>query len=422
VFEHALTATFCSWGVDVRLLGVVPTPAISILVPQLKADLGIMISASHNDYFYNGVKLFNSVGHKLSDKEELELEEMMDAASTDCAPTITHQNVGRAYLTADSLNLYIEKIHNYFSKDLIHVASNFEGRSNKKLRPLIDCANGSFSFIAPNVFRNFCDVCEPLFINTSPNGININNRCGAAHPSSMVDAVVKYNADLGIAFDGDGDRVSLCDSTGQIMNGDCILAILVESENLKNTEIVSTLMANLGLEHYLESRHIKLRRTSVGDRYVSERMRQLPVISSAAQHGSIRFGGEPSGHIIVSDYAPTGDGLLTALKIIMYMLEADKSSVALGKIFRAYPSVSANINVRDKSIIHEVSFAEKIAVDQERLGKNGRLVVRPSGTEPVIRIMAEGTDQLELQKIVDELSSFIAQLNSSSSVVRGGKP
>jgi phosphoglucosamine mutase len=408
IFEHAMTAAFCSLGVDVHLLGVVPTPAVSVLVPQLHADFGVMISASHNEYFYNGIKLFNGDGHKLTDGEELELEEMMDEAGPDCASAITHQSLGKVYYDAGSISLYIQKIHDYFSSNLMYIMGL--GRSDKKLRPLVDCANGSFSLIAPNVFRNFCDVCEPLFINASPNGININDQCGAACPLAMVSAVTKHGADLGIAFDGDGDRVILCDSSGKIMDGDHILAIFVESENLRNTEIVSTMMASRGLERYLESKNVKLTRTQVGDRYVSEQMRNCSGIISAP-HSSVRFGGEPSGHIIVGDYAQTGDGLLTALKIIMYMLETGKSSVDLGKIFKAYPSVSVNVEVRDKSVIHEPLLAAKIAAAEQRVGKSGRLIVRSSGTEPVIRIMAEGRDQQELQNIVDELSVTISRLS-----------
>ncbi|MDR1560999.1 MAG: phosphoglucosamine mutase [Holosporaceae bacterium] len=388
IFEYALTAAFCSFGIDVKLIGVIPTPAVSILTAELKANAGVMISASHNQFSDNGIKIFNSAGLKLSDQEELELERNMFDDSI-CYPTPIGNSIGRAQIDGNCVSFYCNKIKNSFT---------FKKIDAERIKIVVDCSNGALSYIAPSILRKFGFQIVSLY--DSPNGININANCGTANPNALATAVAEHQADIGIAFDGDGDRVLLVDKNGNIVDGDRILAILALSEDIKHTEIVSTIMSNLAFEKYLASRQIKLIRTNVGDRYISEYMQKNEAI----------LGGEPSGHIIVKYHSLTGDGLFAGLKVIEYLINFQKQSCDLKNIFKSYLCINENVRVKNKSIINNPKVIEKIKQSQEQLHNSGRLIVRLSGTEPIIRIYAEGDDIDELKSIVDHLVETIKKV------------
>ena len=387
MFEHILAATFSSLGINTHLIGICPTPAVSILTNYMKADCGIMISASHNHFSDNGIKIFNRDGLKLTDAEEEEIEEIMESLDNSDSIEIIGDKIGHIFVDSSALNPYIEKIKKSFS---------FDKQNSEKIKIVIDSSNGSFSNIAPNIFRDF--GFDIVSIHDSPNGININESCGVTNPNIIATATIKNKADIGIAFDGDGDRLLLCDKFGRFLDGDHILAILAESSGLENSEIVSTIMANFGFEQYLKSKNIKLVRTKVGDRYISEYMRQSQ---------QALFGGEPSGHIIIREHALTGDGLFAALKVLDYIVKVRKDISELQNIFTPYPVVNRNIKVTDKNIISEKKVVEKIDKYQHLLMNRGKLIVRPSGTEPLIRISAEGEDKNELDTIVNDLVNAI---------------
>jgi phosphoglucosamine mutase len=381
MLEHALTASLCSFGADVKLLGVAPTPAVSMLTSKLRASVGIMISASHNPFYDNGIKLFNRYGLKLSDEEESELEKMTTNGTR--RRVATGADLGRVFGDSSGLDSYRAEIKNSFDF------------YNAKIKIVLDSANGSFSNIAPNIFREF--GFEVISINDSPNGTNINENCGVTNSHVLSEAVAYHKADVGIAFDGDGDRVFLADENGKILDGDQILAILAKSE--ENSEVVSTIMSNFGLEKYLTSLGTKLIKTNVGDRYVSEYMRS----------GDAKFGAEPSGHVVIKSHLLTGDGLFAGLKVIEYMLKSRKKCSQL-YLFRPFPTVSKNLRISNKSVLLHSDVKKAIQKFSERLEGRGKLIVRPSGTEPVVRILAEGENPAELQKIVDELSQIMGNL------------
>ena len=383
MLEHALAAAFCSYGLNVELLGTVPTPSVSILTQTLHADIGIMISASHNPFRDNGIKIFDSRGLKLLDADEDEIENYIFQESV----PKNLKNFGSVHQNFSAIDFYKEKILNTF---------RFEKNKIEKLKIVLDCANGSFSKIAPEIFQKF--GFEIFKIAIDPSGKNINENCGVTHPENLSKKVSEQKADFGIAFDGDGDRVIFCDENGEILDGDYILSSLVESEQISvGSEVVSTIMSNFGLEKYLNEKGIKLIRTKVGDRYISEYMRNSNAI----------IGGEPSGHIILREHALTGDGLFTALKIIKYISDKNKKCSELRKIFNLFPSISENVHVKNKSVIFEKNISEKIEKFKMQLNGRGKLIVRPSGTEHLIRISAEGQDISELRGIVDVLSGEI---------------
>ncbi len=381
IFEHALAAEFCSIGVDVKLLDVIPTPAVSILTKKLRANLGIMISASHNPYNDNGIKLFNSFGLKLSDKEEIELENLIFEDQENYK--VINDKIGRITYFFESDEIYKNDIEHHFS---------FNKRITEKINIVIDSSNGALSEIAPQIFKNLGFNVVSLFNN--PNGVNINENCGVTHPEVLSRAVLSNSADFGIAFDGDGDRVLICDEKGEILNGEDVLAILSLEGNHK--EIVSTIMANFGFEKYLDRRGIKLIKTNVGDRYISEHMKCNPA----------ELGGEPSGHIIIKSHAPTGDGLFSGLKTIEMMLRSGKKFSEL-RLFSPSPSVNKNVKVTDKSVIENEKIKKLILNCKNELSGKGKLIVRPSGTEPLIRLTAEGDDLDLLQKIIEKISIAI---------------
>lgn len=396
IFEHSLAAQFASLGIDVKLIGVCPTPAISILTKAVQADFGIMISASHNPYLDNGIKTFNSNGLKLTDTEEAEIEELMESdPAAVFSEEIIKDKVGRISCDPSLLNIYIDRIKSAFL---------FDHEVSAKTKIVLDSSNGSFSHIAPQILRNF--GFEVISINDVPNGVNINENCGMTHPEVIATATQEHEADIGIAFDGDGDRVLLCDAGGHFLDGDHILAALVEDVLLTSAtpphEVVSTIMSNFGFEKYLKDLGINLTRTPVGDRYISEYMQKSP---------QSLFGGEPSGHVIVRKHALSGDGLFTALKVLKYLEKSHKKLGDLCNIFMSYPVISRNIKVKDRHdkirLINNKSVAELRIKYEQQLLNRGKIIVRPSGTESLIRVSVEGEDETELRKIVADISKAI---------------
>lgn len=377
IFEHALAANFASLGVNVRLLDVVPTPAVSVITKNTQASLGIVISASHNPYYDNGIKIFNKSGLKLKDTEELQIEKYMFGKEE-----IEVSTIARITYEKHLIDEYTNGIKKRF---------NIHGQGK---RIIVDSANGAMSFIASDIFRHF--GFEVISINDNPNGKNINENCGVTCPNTLIDAVKNNNADLGIAFDGDGDRLILCDENGEIMDGNQILALLALQSP---APIVSTIMANFGLEKYLENQDITLIRTNVGDRYISDYMQA---------HPKVQFGGEPSGHIIIREHALTGDGLFSGLKVLeLYLNSGENQFSTFSHIFKPIPCLQKNVKIKNKQVMFRSDIDKKIKMYQIQLEGRGRLIVRPSGTEPVIRIMVEGENIEELQKIVSEISGLL---------------
>ena len=384
MIESALVAGLTSMGMDSFLFGPLPTPAISFLTQSLRADLGVMITASHNGFRDNGVKLFGPDGFKLSDHDELEIETRMDEGLDSHLPKSTH--IGRAKRIDDAQTRYIEFAKNSFPKDL-----TLEG-----MRVVIDCANGAAYKVAPaTLWELGCDV---ITIGNAPNGRNINKSSGVMDVLPMCQRVKEAKADLGIALDGDGDRVVFADHQGNVIDGDQVLACLtqawLESERLARKGIVATIMSNLGFELWLKDLGLKLHRTQVGDRYVSALMRDK----------GFNLGGENSGHILLSDFSKTGDGLISALQILAIMKRKERSAKEICALFEAVPQVIENVPIDNKQAILALDgVREKIRQAETRLGK-GRLLVRPSGTEPLIRIMAEGENIDLLRDVVDGLA------------------
>lgn len=394
VFLYALASEFASLGVNVTILGVVPTPALAILTPKFKASAGIMISASHNPYYDNGIKIFNSSGIKLKDSEEIELEDFIFDKNFSMPPAI-EQEIGIIENAPDLINLY--------KYDLVKKFSDIKNQSMIKIA--LDAANGSFSNIAKDVLEELGFI---VMVNHDlPDGFNINDKCGVTTPRTIVNMTKKYQADLGVAFDGDGDRVLFVTKDGDILTGDHILAIICEIEKLHNTKIVSTIMSNFGLEKYLHSKNIQLIKTNVGDRYISECLQKFP---------EIKFGGESSGHIIMAEHALTGDGLYTCLKILSYMVKEKYTLEDLYQILKLCPSILKNIKVHDKNVILNQEIINLINESQNQLQGNGKIIVRPSGTESVIRILAEGDDIAFLKIIIKRLSEKILEVDHKNFV------
>jgi phosphoglucosamine mutase len=374
---------------DVFLFGPVPTPAVSMLTRSMRADLGIMISASHNPYADNGIKIFGPDGFKLSDEQELEIEAMLDDPSlmTLAAP----DTIGRAKRIEDAQARYIEFAKRTYPKDM-----TLDG-----LRVVIDTANGAAYKVAPTALWEL--GAEVVQIGNEPNGININDGCGSTHPEAMCDKVRELRADIGIALDGDADRVIIADDKGQVVDGDQLMALIAMSwakrGELRGGGLVSTIMSNLGLERYLAEQKLTLARTKVGDRYVVEHMRA---------HGH-NVGGEQSGHIVLSDFSTTGDGLLAALQVLAEVKRQGRPVSEVCNLFTPLPQVLKNVKFKQGTPLQDNHVRSMIADAEARLGNSGRLVIRPSGTEPVIRVMAEGDDEGLVMSIVDELCGAIAK-------------
>ena len=381
--EPALVAGFASVGMDVRLLGPMPTPGVAMMTRSLRADLGVMISASHNAYVDNGIKLFGPDGYKLSDARELEIEALMDQGLADGLATPTL--LGRVARVDDSQARYVEIAKATFPRRL----------SLAGLRVVIDCANGAAYKVAPVVLYEL--GAEVIKIGVDPDGTNINEECGSTHPEAMARAVKEYRADLGIALDGDADRLLICDEKGHVVDGDQIMAIIADawsrSNQLTGGGVVATVMSNLGLERFLAARDLKLERTKVGDRYVMARMRE----------GGFNLGGEQSGHMIMSDYSTTGDGLLAALQVLAVMKDSSQPMSRLARQFDPVPQLLENVRFAGGKPLETEQVKDVIAQAELRLNGTGRIVVRASGTEPLIRVMAEGDDEKLVSQVVKDI-------------------
>jgi phosphoglucosamine mutase len=394
LLEYAITAGICSMGVDVLLLGPLPTPAIAYITSSMRADAGVVISASHNPYQDNGIKIFKGDGFKLPDEIEAHIEVLMTNPGVDeTRPTATE--IGQAFRLDDARGRYISFLKGTFPKDL-----ELDG-----LKIVVDCAHGATYRVAPEVFSEL--GAEIIAIGVRPNGKNINHKCGTAHPETMATLVKREKADLGIAFDGDGDRVIMVDHQGKVVDGDHILGIcaldLQRRERLHRKTVVGTVMSNLGLEVALKEHGIRLLRAPVGDRYVLEAMLK----------GGFNLGGEQSGHLVFLNHTTTGDGILTALRLLAVMVRDDKPLAELAAFMETYPQVLLNIRVKEKKDFKSLPAARQAMAEAERrLGPRGRLLVRYSGTEPKLRIMAEGEDQGLIDQVALELAQALEiQLN-----------
>ncbi|MBL8558912.1 MAG: phosphoglucosamine mutase [Hyphomonadaceae bacterium] len=384
MIEPALVAGFTSVGMDVVLFGPLPTPAVAMLTRSLRADLGVMISASHNKFTDNGIKLFGPDGYKLSDVTEAEIEMMMgmplDEGLADSA------DLGRAKRIDDSQARYIEIVKSTFPRGL-----RLSG-----MRIVVDCANGAAYKVAPEALFEL--GAEVISIGVEPNGFNINQEVGSTDTRALKEAVLKYRADLGIALDGDADRVVLVDERGATIDGDQLMALVATSYKnagaLTQPGIVATVMSNLGLERYLKKLDLTMERTKVGDRYVVEAMRSK----------GYNVGGEQSGHIILSDFCTTGDGLIAALQVLAVLVQAGKPVSEVCHLFEPAPQVLENVRIEMGAKPLEVdSVKAAIKAAEKRLGAKGRILVRPSGTEPLVRVMAEGDDEGVVREAVGEI-------------------
>jgi len=390
MIEPALVAGFTSVGMDVRLFGPLPTPGVAMMTRSLRADLGVMISASHNAFSDNGIKLFGPDGYKLSDERELEIEALMDQGLQEGLASPT--SLGRVQRIDDCQARYVEIAKATFPRHL----------SLSGMRVVIDCANGAAYKVAPEALYEL--GAEVIRIGVGPNGFNINQECGSTHPQHMQKLVKEYRADIGVALDGDADRLQICDEKGQIIDGDQIMALIADHwarrGRLTGGGVVATVMSNLGLERFCKARNLTLERTQVGDRYVMERMRE----------GGFNLGGEQSGHVILRDYATTGDGLLAALQVLAILKEADKPMSALARQFEPVPQLLENVRFAKGKPLETKEVQAVIADAEQKLNGSGRVVVRASGTEPLIRIMAEGDDAKLVGQVVREIVGVVKQV------------
>jgi len=381
MIENALTAGFTSVGMDVLLTGPIPTPGVSMLTRSMRADLGVMISASHNPFDDNGIKLFGPDGYKLSDTVEHQIEEFIDADLT--KRLASSQKIGRAKRIDGVQDRYIE-----FAKRTLPRLMELDG-----MRVVVDCANGASYRVAPEALWEL--GAEVFSVGVEPDGFNINKDCGSTSPTMLASKVREMRADIGIALDGDADRVVIVDEKGRVVDGDQLLAVVAESwledHRLSKPGVVATIMSNLGLERHLKGIGLALARTPVGDRYVLEHMRE----------GGYNLGGEPSGHIIMSDYATTGDGFVAALQVLAVVKKHGKPVSEVCHRFDPLPQVMKNVRYRDGKPLDDAKVKSVIAQAVERIDGQGRLVIRASGTEPVIRVMGEGEDKVLVEEIVD---------------------
>ncbi|PSM19035.1 MULTISPECIES: phosphoglucosamine mutase [Nitratireductor] len=394
MIENALVAGFCAAGMDVFLLGPVPTPAVAMLTRSLRADLGVMISASHNAFQDNGIKLFGPDGYKLSDEIEMRIENMLDR---DLAGELARSDgLGRAKRIDGVHDRYIE-----FAKRTLPRSVSLAG-----MRVVIDSANGAAYKVAPAALWEL--GAEVFAIHDEPNGVNINAGCGSTHPESLCEKVRELKADIGIALDGDADRVLIVDETGAIVDGDQIMAVVAESWHqagrLAGGGLVATVMSNLGLERHLADQGLTLHRTKVGDRYVVEHMRA---------HG-FNVGGEQSGHIVLSDFSTTGDGLVSALQVLSCIKRSDRPASEVCRRFEPVPQILKNVRFNGGKPLETDQVRAVIRDAESRLGATGRLVIRPSGTEPLIRVMAEGDDPSLVETVVDDIVGVIGETKTAA--------
>ncbi|MGE0724281.1 MAG: phosphoglucosamine mutase [Alphaproteobacteria bacterium] len=389
LLEPAMTAGFIAMGMDVVLVGPLPTPALAMLVRSLRADLGVVISASHNPFPDNGVKLFGPDGYKLSDAVEAAIEAQVLGDVPLAIPRAASADLGRARRLDDAGGRYIEAVKATFPK----------GRRLDGLRVVVDCAHGAAYRVAPTVLHELGATVIPLAV--TPNGLNINDGCGATAPEAMRAAVVANGAHLGIALDGDADRVILADETGAVIDGDQMLALIggewAAAGRLGARTVVATVMSNLGLERHLGAAGIRLARTAVGDRYVVEEMQRV---------GS-NVGGEPSGHIVLGDLATTGDGLVAALQALAFLVERGVPASRIARLFEPVPQLLRSVPSALDDPLGDARVTAAIRDGERRLGRGGRVLVRPSGTEPVVRVMAEGDEADLVEDVVATIAEAI---------------
>ena len=389
MLENALAAGICSMGVNVQLVGPLPTPGIAFITTSMRADAGVVISASHNPFQDNGIKIFSADGFKLPDEVEADIEDLIFSQKMAALRPVAEE-VGRASRIDDAAGRYIVALKNTFPKD--YVLDDFH--------IVLDCAHGATYKVAPHVFaelgaRVTCIGCEP-------DGTNINAGCGALHPEVMAARVQQLGADIGLALDGDGDRLIVCDEHGRIVDGDHIMAIcaseLLHRRKLKKKTLVATVMSNMGLEQAMVAMGGQMVRTQVGDRYVVEAMRAR----------GYNFGGEQSGHLVFLDYNTTGDGTLAALQLLAIMIRKRKPLSELAAIMTTFPQILENVRMAVRIAPEQIpGFPEALRACEQRLGSRGRILVRPSGTEPVIRVMTEGEDEAEIAAMAHELCDVI---------------
>ena len=393
MIEYALVAGFASVGMDPLLVGPMPTPAVAMLTRSMRADVGVMISASHNAFEDNGIKLFGPDGHKLSDDIELEIEKLLDSELTRKLAGSTE--LGRARRIEDVRARYIE-----FAKRTLPRNMSFDG-----LRVVIDCANGAAYKVAPEALWEL--GAEVIAIGVEPDGFNINNNVGSTHPRALRDKVREMRADVGIALDGDADRVIMIDENGQIIDGDQLMAVVAASWQeqglLAKPGLVTTIMSNLGLERHLAGLNLKMERTAVGDRYVIERMRQA----------GYNVGGEQSGHVILSDFSTTGDGLVTAMQVLAEVKRQGRLVSEVCHCFEPLPQILRNVRAQ-KRALEKASVMTAIEDARKKLGAEGRMVVRASGTEAVIRVMAEGDDSNLVEKLVTQVCNALKETEEAA--------
>ena len=393
LIESAMTAGFLSYGANVKLLGVIPTPGVAYLTKKLKADAGVVISASHNTYEFNGIKYFSNLGMKIPDEIEEEIEEILESGNLDELTALPNK-IGVSEYREDLAEEYIYLLRKNFEE-------NIEKNLNTEFCVALDVANGATYKVAEKVFTKL--GINYKIINNNPDGININENCGSTHLENLKKFVIENNMSLGIAYDGDGDRCLAVDEKGTEIDGDTLLAIfgeyLREKGTLKNDTIVATIMSNLGLNKFAKEHNINLKQTKVGDRYVLEEMLK----------NDYNIGGEQSGHIIMLDYNPTGDGILTSLMLIQILLEKNIKTSELCKVINKYPQVLVNVKVnQDKKSLYleDKEIQAEIKSIEQEFKDNGRVIIRASGTEPLIRVMIEGQEQ----KIIEEKATKLAEL------------
>ncbi|MEM8797154.1 MAG: phosphoglucosamine mutase [Pseudomonadota bacterium] len=390
MIENAMVAGFTAVGVDVFLLGPIPTPGVAMLTRSMRADIGVMISASHNPYHDNGIKLFGPDGYKLSDEIEREIETLLDQDLS--GKLASNGDIGRAKRVEGVVERYVE-----YAKRTLPRNMSFEG-----LRVAIDCSNGAAYRAAPAALWEL--GAEVVTIGTDPNGTNINKECGSTNVDLLRRKVNEVRADIGIALDGDADRVIIVDEKSEVVDGDQLMAVIAESwkreERLSSDGIVATIMSNLGLERFLSDQHLKLHRTKVGDRYVVEQMREQ----------GVNVGGEQSGHIILSDYATTGDGLVAALQIMSVVAREQKPVSEVCHRFERVPQILKNARYSGGEPLEADLVKQAIDDGRARLGNSGRVVIRKSGTEPLIRVMAEGDDSAVVENVVDDIIEAVSEV------------
>lgn len=396
LIESAMTAGFLSYGANVKLLGVIPTPAVAYLTKKLKADASVVISASHNTFEFNGIKFFSNKGMKIPDRLEEEIEEVMESGKLE-ELTAKNEKIGVSEIREDLIDEYVYFFRKNFDEDI-------EKNNREDFKVLIDTANGATYKVAEKVFTNL--GIKYKIINNEPDGININKNCGSTHLEMLQEEVVKGEFNLGIAYDGDGDRCLAVDENGNIIDGDKILAVISnymkKNGTLNKNTLVATVMSNLGLNKYAEKNNIKFIQTNVGDRYVLEQMLK----------DGYNIGGEQSGHVILLDYNPTGDGILTSLMLIKIILEENKTASEVCNIVKIFPQVLVNAKVdsnKKDMYKNDTEIIQKIESIEKEFSGNGRTLIRPSGTEPLIRVMIEGEDINEITKRAKELAKLIEE-------------